>query len=194
MEKTYQTACSGHIIVPDYSIAHLRFDPNVDEVLKQTIEKIVLPQDYFFRTKRIFDHVIGQSSCVQVDHDDPKLFAVPFGKNTPVRVTINAKKVYTRSFVVIARRLASEQAVWRLVTAYFGDRAPRLPIDAHFSDAYFQNAKNNNYVDFLNSLIFWDTHALKWDSRLMEPVYPSSWKMELHSVGHPALKYVKLKL
>lgn len=180
METCYWTACNNTISVDNQTVEHLQAHPEAENLLETAISKIVLPNRCLLDVELVFDRIIGQSSCVAINPSDSAMFAIRIGRDKPTRVAVDAKKVDTKSFVVIAHRTSIG---WRLLTAYVGSKAPREPHDRYF-------AEPRNRAEFLNALAFWNAHGLVWEENMMSSPYESTWKKELLTMGHVGARLV----
>lgn len=177
MKRQFTTANGGTINLSDETMKHLEAHPETGSLLEEAIAKITLPKSTFLLEEVIFDHIIGQSSCIEINPSAPAMFAVRKGRDLPTRTTIGMPKADTKSFVVIAAKKGSE---WTLITGYAGSKAPREPHDRFFADPA-------NRTEFEKALAFWDTHALVYEPEVMGTLFESTWKYELTKMGHPVM-------
>ena len=130
-----------------HMVAHS--DVSVD-LIKEAIGKIDFEEG--FKVAEIeFDHIIGNTSCVEVDANDVveyhqrigRLGETPFVKKAPQP---------TNKMVVIIKEDYFNLGLPTMITAFIGSKATKEPWDPSCTEEELEEAK-----------AFWSTHALCYD-------------------------------
>ena len=102
----------------------------------------------------VFDHIIGQTSCVVTRPDDTIFFAQRVGRQGRTRFVLDREPTPSRSLVVVLKR--RDEVGYVLITAFVGSKAEPEPWDRNATEG---------------SVAFWRSHALLWGS---EPTVPGT--------------------
>ena len=167
--RKFKTACGGTIIIPRKTEEHLLTHPEAQDLLPEATGRVVLPQNRTFLSTEVeMGRVVGRTGCMQttpINLDDRAMFAQRVGRDRPSRVIIGDGEETTK-VVVLAFASREEADTYVLVTSWVGSLAPKEPWD--------QNICNS--AERQESLRFWCTHALVWDTTVMSKPFKSSWK------------------
>ncbi|NCC52624.1 MAG: hypothetical protein EOM20_15595 [Spartobacteria bacterium] len=95
LQREYQTACGGRIVVPRKTADHLRAHPEVVEYLGDAIARVHLPDGgAFLRIAVEMGRNVGPSGLVQtapIAVDDPATFARRVGRDQASRVVVGER-------------------------------------------------------------------------------------------------------
>lgn len=172
--KAYKTACGGMIVVPPKAEDHLRAHPEVLALLPEAIGRVELPKDgSFLATEVEMERVVGRSGCVPMDAscglDGLASFAFRVGREKPSRVVMHLEGDTTTKVVVLAFASKESTRTYVLVTSFVGELAPKEPWDRNI----------RSQEERQESLDFWCSNALTWDSSVMGEPFASTWRRVL---------------
>ena len=171
--REFKTACGGAVVVPPKTEDHLRAHPEVLAFLAEAIGRVDLPRNgEFLATEVAMGRVVGRSGCVPMWHigpNDRATFALRVGREKPSRVMVGAEGPETTKVVVLAFAAKEAAGTYVLVTAFVGELAPKEPWDRNI----------RTEAEAKESLDFWVSHALVYDSSVMGDVFESTWNRVL---------------
>jgi hypothetical protein len=166
--KKISTSCGGTIVVPRKAQEHLRAHPEVQKILAEAVVKVSLPHGEFLAVEVEMGRVVGLSGCVKtprIEVGDKTFFAQRVEREKPSRVVFGKGEEATK-VVVLAFPSRENKRTYVLVTSWIGSLAPKEPWD--------RNIKSEE--ELRESLDFWTSHALIWDSAVMSEPFESSWE------------------
>lgn len=172
--RKFRTADGGTIMVPSKAEDHLRAHPEVAGLLPEAAALVRLPRDgSFLSTKVEMGRIVGRSGCVSTPPIDPShrsLFAQRIGRDRPSRIIIGEGEETTK-VVVLAFPARGETRTYVLVTSWVGGLAAKEPWDPMIK----------SQTECEESLDFWCSHALVYDSSVMDESFESTWETVLQS-------------
>lgn len=124
-----------------------------DSLLAEAISKLS-PEGGFIRTTVDLGRVVGKDNCVATTGAHHIVFARREGRRGLTRFTKSQVAVPTRLISIVISRDKDNGGRWTLITAFFGQLAPREPWD--------QGIQND--AERATSVSFWNSHALVWES------------------------------
>ena len=136
------------------------------------MRRIELPRKGELVVEIDFGRMIGLSGCVcthPIMPETPTSFARRGNRAGPSRVLVGGERTPTSKIVVKANP-TSIPRVYRLFTAFVGDRACTEPWDTE--ELQTPEAREK-------SLRFWCSHALVYNPDVMDEVFISSWSQVL---------------
>jgi len=167
--REFQTACGGTMVVPPKAEEHLRAHPEVQALLGDAIARVILPTAGEFLAVAVdLRRIVGRSGCVQTPRiglNDPATFALRSARARMSRVVVAAVGPETSRVAVLGFPSREDRRTYVLVTTFVGPLAPKEPWDQFV----------RTEAERRESLDFWCTNALVYDSAVMGPVVTSSW-------------------
>lgn len=121
----------------------------VESKLEEVIQRISCNGRPFFTQQIDFNCVIGQSKCVEVNENDPIIYAIRDGRKGHTKFVKDKQPEQTNSITVVMKKT---QDFYTILTAFFGKSAEVEPWDERAD---------------INSQNFWKNHALIFGS---EPI------------------------
>jgi len=171
---SYKTGCSGSIILTKGVREHLEAHPGILDLIPEIASKIALPTDGCRLVSQIsLGRVVGQSSLIntkKIGLFETAWFAVRKNRMKASRVVPDAGPADTDLASFIANPV--EKNSYELVTAWFGEFAPKEPWDPDLTD------DPSAYEESIN---FWCSHALVHDPAVMNEPFGSTWGKILKS-------------
>ena len=119
----------------------------IELLLPEALSRVESLGRDFFVEEVVFDHVIGETTCVTTGADDVVVFAKRPNRFGLTRFVKNRQPEPCSSVVVILKTADNQADAYVLVTAFVGHRPEPEPWD--------RNAT-------ANSRTFWNSHALIW--------------------------------
>jgi hypothetical protein len=137
---------SGEVVVDRYN-SHLH--ESVLPLLPEALAKIETMGRSFLIEEVVFDHIIGETTCVGTGSTDEIVFAKRPKRFGLTRFVKNRRPEPCSSVVVILKTADGQPGAYVLVTSFVGGKPEPEPWD--------RNATGN-------SVAFWSSHALIWGS------------------------------
>ncbi len=170
--REFKTACGGRIVVPRKAEDHLRAHPEVVDLLPEAVARVRLPRNGVFLSAEVeMGRVVGRSGCVKtppITPTDHTLFAQRVGRDKSSRVIMGEGEETTK-VVVLAFASREEAGTYVLVTSWAGSLARKEPWDPMIK----------TQAEHQESLDFWCSNALVWDSSVMGEPFESTWEQIL---------------
>lgn len=168
LRDRYKTCGGGVLELDEESRRHVAAHPEVDDALMaEAMRLIALPKEGRLTIELDFGRIIGLSGCVKtlpVMPETPTTFARRGNRAGPSRVLVGGSKIPTSKLVIKANP-TSVPRVYRLFTAFVGDRASAEPWNTELGTPEARE----------KSLRFWCSHALVYNQDVMGEVFTSSW-------------------
>jgi len=166
---SYKTECVGTIFVNDETWKHLEAHPGILDLIPEIASKVSLPTDgsrLAFQTS--LGRAVGQSSLIKTQKiglSETAWFAVRKNRMKASRVVLDASPVDTDLVSIVANPV--EKDSYELVTAWFGEFAPKELWDPNLTD---------DPSAYKASINFWCRHALVYDPEVMDEPFESTWE------------------
>ena len=169
---SYKTGCSGYIILTEGVREHLKAHPGILDLIPEISSRITLPTDGSRLARQVsLGRVVGQSSLIntkKIGLSETAWFAVRKNRMKASRVVPDAGPADTDLVSIVANPI--EKKSYELVTAWFGEFAPKEPWDLDLAD---------NPAAYEESINFWGRHALVHDLAVMDEPFRSTWEKVL---------------
>ena len=166
---SYKTRCGGSIFITDDVSEHLKAHPGIIDLIPEIAFRVTLPTDGSRLARHVsFGRVVGQSSLIntkKIGLSETAWFAVRKNRKKASRVVPDAGLVDTDLVSIVANPV--EKDSYELVTAWFGEFAPKEPWDPDLTD---------DTTAYEESINFWCSHALVHDPAVMDESFKSTWE------------------
>ena len=167
-----KTGCGGYINLSDSVREHLGAHPGILGLIPEIAPRVTLPTDGSTLASQIsLGRVVGQSSLIntkKIGLSEIAWFAVRKNRMKASRVIPGESPLDTDIVTIVANPVAENR--YELVTAWFGEFAPKEPWDPDLTD------DPSAYEDSIN---FWCSHALVHDLAVMDEPFRSTWEKVL---------------
>ena len=165
---SYKTPCGGSIILTEGVREHLEAHPGILDLIPEIVLKVSLPTDGSrLACQTSLGRDVGQSSLIdtqKIGLSETAWFAIRKNRMKASRVVPDAGPADTEIVSIVANPL--EKNSYELVTAWFGEFAPKEPWDPDLTD------DPSAYKESIN---FWCSHALVHDPAVMNDPFESAW-------------------
>ena len=166
---TYKTGCGGSIILTEGVREHLEAHPGILDLIPEIASRVTLPTDGSRLSCKIsLGRAVGQSSLIntqKIGLSETAWFSVRKNRMKASRVVPDAGPADTDLVSIVANPI--ENNSYELVTAWFGEFAPKEPWDPDLTD------DPSAYEESIN---FWCRHALVHDLAVMDEPFESTWE------------------
>ena len=164
-----KTGCGGIINLTDSVREHLGAHPGILDLIPEIASKVSLPTDGSRLACQIsLGRVVGQSSLIdtkKIALSEKTWFAVRKNRMKASRVVPDASPVDTDLVSIVANPV--EKNSYELVTAWFGEFAPKELWDPNLTD---------DPSAYKASINFWCRHALVYVPEVMDEPFESTWE------------------
>ena len=165
---SFKTGCGGSIYLTEGVSEHLEAHPGTLDLIPEISSSITLPTDGSrLSCQTSLGRVVGQSSLIKTQKiglSETAWFAVRKNRMKASRVVPDVSPADTDLVSIVANPI--EKNSYELVTAWFGEFAPKEPWDPDLTD------DPSAYEESIN---FWCRHALVYDPELMRKPFRSNW-------------------
>jgi hypothetical protein len=169
---SYKTGCGGSIILTEGVREHLEAHPGILDLIPEIASRVTLSTDGYRLASQIsLGRVVGQSSLIntkKIGLSETAWFAVRKNRMKASRVVPDAGPADTDLVSIVANPV--EKKSYELVTAWFGEFAPKELWDPNLTD------DPSAYKESIN---FWCRHALVHDLAVMDEPFRSNWEKVL---------------
>jgi len=166
---SYKTICGGSIILTEGVKEHLKAHPGILDLIPEIVSKVTLPTDGSRLARQVsLGRVVGQSSLIntqKIGLSETAWFAIRKNRMKASRVVPDAGPVDTDLVSIVANPI--EKKSYELVTAWFGEFAPKELWDPNLTD---------DPSAYKASINFWCRHALVHDQEVMDEPFESTWE------------------
>tara|TARA_B100001964_G_C14029757_1_gene507734 strand:- start:269 stop:820 length:552 start_codon:yes stop_codon:yes gene_type:complete len=173
---SYKTPCGGSIILTEGVREHLEAHPGILDLIPEIASKVIIPTDGSRLASKIsLGRVVGQSSLTntqKIGLSETAWFAVRKNRMKASRVVPDAGPVDTDLVSIVANPI--EKKSYELVTAWFGEFAPKEPWDPDLAD---------DPAAYEESINFWSGHALAYDPEVMDEPFETTWDEIINKGG-----------
>ena len=163
-----KTGCGGYINLSDSVREHLRAHPGILGLIPEIAPRVTLPTDGSRLASQIsLGRVVGQTSLIntkKIGLSESAWFAVRKNRMKASRVVPDAGPADTDLVSIVANPI--ENNSYELVTAWFGEFAPKEPWDPDLAD---------DPAAYEESINFWCSHAFVHDPGVMNEPFESMW-------------------
>ena len=165
---SFKTGCGGSIYLTEGVSEHLEAHPGTLDLIPEISSSITLPTDGSrLSCQTSLGRVVGQSSLIntkKIGLSETAWFAVRKNRMKASRVVPDAGPADTDLVSIVANPI--EKNSYELVTAWFGEFAPKEPWDPDLTD------DPSAYEESIN---FWCRYALVYDPDVMDESFESTW-------------------
>jgi len=166
---SFKTGCGGSIHLTDSVKEHLEAHAGILGLIPEIVSRVTLPTDGSrLASQTSLGRVVGQSSLIstkKIGLSETAWFAIRKSRMKASLVVPNASPVDTDLVSIVANLV--EKNSYELVTAWYGEFAPKEPWDPDLAD---------DLSAYEESINFWCRHALVYDPEVMDEPFESTWE------------------